>query len=170
VSAAVSADWVLPVDGPPIRDGFVAWDGNRITELGSGRADRHYEGGVILPGIVNAHSHLEYAVYAGFGDGEPFGTWLATHIRRKRALAYEHMLDIARRGVADSLAAGITTTADYSFSGAAAAAAAELGLRAIVIGRCLERIGDNAVDIGERTAYLVTAEFREFTDASHPAG
>jgi phosphate transport system protein len=50
------------------------------------------------------------------------------------------------------------------------AADAELGLRAIVIGRCLERIGDNAVDIGERTAYLVTAEFREFTDASHPAG
>jgi phosphate transport system protein len=43
----------------------------------------------------------------------------------------------------------------------------EVGLRAIVIGRCLERIGDNAVDIGERTAYLVTAEFREFTDASH---
>jgi phosphate transport system protein len=37
-----------------------------------------------------------------------------------------------------------------------------------VIGRCLERIGDNAVDIGERAAYLVTAEFREFTDASRP--
>jgi phosphate transport system protein len=49
------------------------------------------------------------------------------------------------------------------------AADAELGLRAIVIGRCLERIGDNAVDIGERAAYLVTAEFREFTDASRPA-
>jgi phosphate transport system protein len=44
----------------------------------------------------------------------------------------------------------------------------EAGLRAIVIGRCLERVGDNAVDIGERVAYLVTAEFREFTDASHP--
>ena len=42
------------------------------------------------------------------------------------------MLAIARRGAADSLAAGITTTADYSFSGAAATAAAELGLRAIV--------------------------------------
>ena len=42
------------------------------------------------------------------------------------------MVAIARLGVADSLAAGITTTADYSFSGAAAAAAAELGLRAIV--------------------------------------
>ena len=42
------------------------------------------------------------------------------------------MVAIARRGVADSLAAGITTTADYSFSGAAADAANELGLRAIV--------------------------------------
>ena len=42
------------------------------------------------------------------------------------------MLAIARRGAADSLGSGITTTADYSFSGAAAAAAAELGLRAIV--------------------------------------
>jgi phosphate transport system protein len=47
-------------------------------------------------------------------------------------------------------------------------AAVETALRAILIGRALERIGDNAVDIGERTAYLVTAAFREFTDASHP--
>lgn len=44
----------------------------------------------------------------------------------------------------------------------------ETALRAMLIGRALERIGDNAVDIGERTAYLVTAAFREFTDASHP--
>jgi len=42
----------------------------------------------------------------------------------------------------------------------------EDGLRAIVIGRCLERIGDNAVDIGERCAYLITGQLREFTDAS----
>lgn len=132
MSEAVSADWVLPVDGPPVRNGYVAWEDGHIAEVGEGRAARHHEGAVILPGIVNAHSHLEYAVYAGFGDGEPFGTWLATHIRRKRALAHEHMLDIARRGAADSLASGITMTADYSFSGAAATAADELGLRAIV--------------------------------------
>jgi len=44
----------------------------------------------------------------------------------------------------------------------------EWGLRMIIISRCLERIGDHAVDIGEQTAYLVTGEFREFTDASHP--
>jgi phosphate transport system protein len=43
----------------------------------------------------------------------------------------------------------------------------EWGLRMIVVSRCLERIGDHAVDIGEQTAFLVTGEFREFTDASH---
>src|SRR5919202_1856963 len=41
------------------------------------------------------------------------------------------------------------------------------GLRMLIVSRCLERIGDHAVDIGEQTAYLVTGEFREFTDASH---
>ncbi len=45
----------------------------------------------------------------------------------------------------------------------------EWGLRMITVSRCLERIGDHAVDIGEQTAYLVTGEFREFTDASHRA-
>jgi phosphate transport system protein len=44
----------------------------------------------------------------------------------------------------------------------------EWGLRMIIVSRCFERIGDHAVDIGERTAYLVSGEFREFTDASHP--
>jgi phosphate transport system protein len=48
------------------------------------------------------------------------------------------------------------------------AASIEMPLRAMLVARAIERIGDNAVDIGEQTAYLVTAAFREFTDASHP--
>ena len=43
----------------------------------------------------------------------------------------------------------------------------EWSLRMIVASRCLERIGDHAVDIGEQAAFLATGEFREFTDASH---
>jgi phosphate transport system protein len=43
----------------------------------------------------------------------------------------------------------------------------EWGMRMIVVSRCIERIGDNAVDIGEQTAFVVTGEFHEFTDASH---
>jgi phosphate transport system protein len=48
------------------------------------------------------------------------------------------------------------------------AAEREYGLRMLVVSRCVERIGDHAVDIGEQVAYLVTGEFREFSDASHP--
>ena len=43
----------------------------------------------------------------------------------------------------------------------------EWGLRMLMISRCIERIGDHAVDIGEQTVYLVTAASEQFTDASH---
>jgi phosphate transport system protein len=45
----------------------------------------------------------------------------------------------------------------------------EWAMTMLLVSRALERIGDNAVDIGEQTAFVVTGLFREFTDASHPA-
>jgi phosphate transport system protein len=45
----------------------------------------------------------------------------------------------------------------------------EWAMTMLLVARALERIGDNAVDIGEQTAFVVTGLFREFTDASHPA-
>jgi phosphate transport system protein len=42
------------------------------------------------------------------------------------------------------------------------------GLRMNVVARWLERVGDHAVDIAEQVGFLLTGEFREFTDASHP--
>ncbi|HEU4802821.1 MAG TPA: phosphate signaling complex protein PhoU [Solirubrobacterales bacterium] len=44
----------------------------------------------------------------------------------------------------------------------------EWGITMMLVARALERIGDNAVDIGEQTAFVVTGLFREFEDASHP--
>ena len=46
----------------------------------------------------------------------------------------------------------------------------EWAMTMLLVARALERIGDNAVDIGEQTAFVVTGLFREFTDASHPSG
>jgi cytosine/adenosine deaminase-related metal-dependent hydrolase len=146
---ALSADWVLPVDGPPIRDGRVVWEDGRIVEVGPGRSERHLEGGAILPGLVNAHSHLEYAVYAGFGDGLEFERWIALHLERKSRLAIEEMEAVARLGAAECLASGITTVGDLSYSGAAAAACAELGLRAIVY---LEVFGPGTDQLASRFA------------------
>jgi cytosine/adenosine deaminase-related metal-dependent hydrolase len=126
---------VLPVEGEPVRDGAVQIEDGRIAAVGPaaelGEGER-FEHAAIVPGFVNAHSHLEYAVYAGFGDGLAFAPWLALHIERKARIGFEEMEAIARAGAAACLRSGITTTADYSFSGAAATACAELGLRAIV--------------------------------------
>jgi phosphate transport system protein len=44
----------------------------------------------------------------------------------------------------------------------------EWGVRMMVVSRQLERVGDHAVDIAEQVAFLLTGEFREFSDASHP--
>lgn len=85
-----------------------------------------------MPGFVNAHSHIEYAVYAGFGDGLPFVPWIGMHVRRKEALGLDEMIAIARIGAFECLRSGITTIGDCSFAGAAAVGAAEAGLRAVV--------------------------------------
>ncbi len=131
----VSADWVVPVDGEPIRDGAVAIEDGVIAAVGTqdelGR-DEHHPDAVLLPGFVNAHSHLEYASYAGFGDGLSFGPWIALHVERKAKIDLEAMEAIARLGALACLRSGITTIGDCSFAGAAATACADLGLSAVV--------------------------------------
>ncbi|MDQ3380436.1 MAG: amidohydrolase family protein [Actinomycetota bacterium] len=132
----LSADWVVPVEGPPLRDGAVAiGDDGRIVNVGPvaelGEGER-FPDAVLLPGFVNAHTHLEYATYAGFGDGLSFGPWIALHVERKSRIEFEEMEAISRLGVLECLRSGITTVGDCSFSGAAATACAELGLGAIV--------------------------------------
>src|SRR5437764_14588419 len=135
MSQVLSADWVLPVEGPPIECGAVAIEDGRIVGVGSA-ADLgegiHYEDSVIVPGFVNAHSHLEYAVYGGFGDAlTDFAEWIRLHTDRKRRIGWDEYVAIGRLGAAECLRSGIGTVGDCSFSGAAAVAMDELGLRGI---------------------------------------
>src|SRR5213593_1530136 len=132
----VSADWVLPVEGPPIEGGAVAIEDDRIAAVGTaeelGEGIR-FDDSAIVPGFVNAHSHLEYAVYGGFGDGlGDFAEWITLHIQRKARIGLEAYVDVAKLGAAQCLASGVTTVGDCSYSGATALACAELGLRATV--------------------------------------
>jgi 5-methylthioadenosine/S-adenosylhomocysteine deaminase len=80
VKRVLSADWVLPVEGPPIEDGAIVIEDGLIAAVGKaddlGEGTR-YDDAVIVPGFVNAHSHLEYAVCGGFGDGlGDFAEWI----------------------------------------------------------------------------------------------
>jgi len=148
----LSADWVVPVEGPPIRDGAVEIDDRSGTIAAVGQREElgdsvHYEEAVILPGFVNAHTHLEYDMYAGFGDGLRFAEWIGLHVRRKARIALEDMEAIARAGALSCLRSGVTTVGDCSFSGAAATACSDLGLRATIY---LEVFGQTDAPIGER--------------------
>jgi len=81
----------------------------------------------------------------------------ARDVERARSLVeLDELIDRTNRRVSDQ----VLTMAN-------APGTQEWGMRMIVVSRCIERIGDNAVDIGEQTAFLVTGEFHEFTDASH---
>jgi 5-methylthioadenosine/S-adenosylhomocysteine deaminase len=136
----LTADWVVPVEGPPIAAGAVAIDDGLIAAVGPAAELRdldpsggeHFDDAAILPGFVNAHTHLEYSAYAGFGDGLTFAPWIGLHVQRKSLLEDGDMLALARLGAAECLRSGVTTVGDCSFSGDAATACAELGLRAIV--------------------------------------
>ena len=136
MNGVLSADWVLPVDGSPIEAGAVAIEDGLITAVGTSAelgVGTHYDDAVIVPGFVNAHSHLEYAVYGGFGDGlGDFAEWITQHIQRKAHIGWNEFVDIAKLGAASCLASGVTTVGDCSYSGAAAVACAALGLRATV--------------------------------------
>ena len=81
----------------------------------------------------------------------------ARDIERARGLVeLDELIDRTNRRVSDQVLTMASTPGTQ-----------EWGMRMIVVARCIERIGDNAVDIGEQTAFVVTGEFHEFTDASH---
>jgi 5-methylthioadenosine/S-adenosylhomocysteine deaminase len=145
------ADWVVPVEGAPVPRGGVSVENGRVVAVGPAEElegeRRRFEEAVIVPAFVNAHSHLEYAVYAGFGDGLAFPPWIDLHVTRKRRLLDGDAVAIARLGAAECLRSGIGTLADASFTGAAAPACTELGLRALVH---LEVFGDDPAAALER--------------------
>ena len=99
------ADWVVPVEGEPVPGGGVAVEDGRVVAVGPAAElegeRRRFPEAVIVPGFVNAHSHLEYAVYAGFGDGFSFPPWIALHVTRKRRLLDGDAVAIARLGAAE---------------------------------------------------------------------
>ena len=157
----LSADWVLPVEGAPVENGAVAIEDGVIAAIGPaselGEGER-FRDSVIAPGFVNAHTHLEYAVYAGFGDGLSFGPWISLHVERKQRLERPEMEAIARLGAAECLRSGITTVGDLAFTGASAHACAEAGLRAIVYLEVFGRDGADALrQFEEKRAYVASS-------------
>lgn len=121
VTAVHAAPWVLPIAGPPIRDGAVALAGDRVVSAGpadevlAAAPDARVRRwpGVLTPGLVNAHTHLQYTDFADLAtSGLPFFTWIRTLTERRMRWTPALWQESTRRGVHEALRTGTTCVAD----------------------------------------------------------
>lgn len=114
------AKYVVPVEGPAIENGFVEVVDGRVAGLGqwdgASRRDVIDLGdSVLLPGFVNAHTHLELTCYAGQIPSAGLWTWIRKLIElRSQPGQLEREREAVRLGAELSLKAGVTTVGDIS--------------------------------------------------------
>jgi cytosine/adenosine deaminase-related metal-dependent hydrolase len=132
------AAWVVPICRPPVARGVVAVDGDRIAYVGHAHGapagDDEQLGDVILmPGLVNAHCHLELTAMRGFLEDVEFRRWILRLTGARRAvLGRDALLDSARYGLEEGILAGITTYADTCESGVVMQAMREARVRGVM--------------------------------------
>src|SRR5215212_4866787 len=140
-----SARWVLPISAPPIENGAVAVAGERIAGVG-----RHAEiveqfpefqvetfgDAIILPGLVNTHTHLELTAMRGYLENEEtdFFAWLRKLTKARLELMTPDDIRVsATWGACEAVRAGITCVADASDSAMLSMLALrDVGLRGVI--------------------------------------
>ncbi len=132
------ARWVLPITQPPVENGTVVESDGLITYVGPRSAappghDYDLGDAILLPGLVNTHTHLELTAMRGFLENCRFTEWIdKLRQSRNEVMGQEALLDSARFGIVEGLEAGITTYADTCSSGVAMQAMRDAGVRGIM--------------------------------------
>jgi cytosine/adenosine deaminase-related metal-dependent hydrolase len=136
----IRAASVHPVTAPPIEDGAVLVDaGGRIAAIGpnsqvaappEARA-LEFPDAVLVPGLVNCHTHLELTHLAGKNAEREFASWIRAIRALKDATTPAEFSRSAEQGVRDCWAVGVTCVADTGSTGAPLEALARLGARGI---------------------------------------
>jgi cytosine/adenosine deaminase-related metal-dependent hydrolase len=143
----LTARWIIPVDRPPLEHGTVTIDGERIVSIGphgSQPADVDLGDVAVLPGLVNAHTHLDLTGLRGQCPPTPdFTQWLRGVIRFRRERSEAQVLEDVRAGVAECVRFGTTLVGDIAAAGLSWPVLAESPLWAVVfyemLGLRLER-------------------------------
>ncbi|MBM4274547.1 MAG: amidohydrolase [Deltaproteobacteria bacterium] len=145
VSLLLEGAWVLTQNDARqiFSPGAVAIRGAEIAAVGPPAAlkaryqpaqVRSYPLGLIMPGLINAHTHAAMSLFRGLADDLPLEEWLNNYIfPAERGLNGEYVFWGTKLAVAEMLLSGTTTFCDmYLFADAVAQAAAETGIRAVV--------------------------------------
>jgi cytosine/adenosine deaminase-related metal-dependent hydrolase len=131
-----TARWVFPVDRPPLEGGTVTVAGGRIASVeprGARRADVDLGNVALLPGLVNAHTHLDLSGARGHcPPGPDFTAWLLDVIAFRRARTAEQVREDVRAGLEEAIKFGTTLLGDVAAEGATWDALAAAPLRAVV--------------------------------------
>lgn len=133
---------MLPIAGEPLHDGVVAFTDGVVVDVGPrdavcgrlpGVAVRDLgDDAILMPGLVDAHCHLEWSCFGGVVTPRPFAEWLGTFLPLRALMDAGDHLTAARHGAALALAAGTTTLADSGPTGAGVTALLKAGLRGVV--------------------------------------
>ncbi len=133
---SLTARWIFPVSGPPLERGVLTLAGDRIvavTPAGDRTADFDLGNVAILPGLVNAHTHLDLSGLSGLAPPSPdFTGWLRQVIAHRRSRTPEQVQQDVRVGLAESLRTGTTLLGDISADGASWDFLKDAPLRAVV--------------------------------------
>lgn len=146
VAALLNARWIIPVEpeGQVLdHHALIIQDGRILDLLPQVEAAAHYvaetclnfDRHVLMPGLINAHTHASMTLLRGLADDLPLMTWLQEHIwpAEARWVNPEFVQDGTRLAIAEMLRGGVTCFNDmYFFPEAAAAVARESGMRACV--------------------------------------
>ena len=114
------AEWVLPISQDPVRNGWVAIDDGRIARVGAGNVAGAIDLGrvVLLPGLVNAHTHLELSyLHKRIPPAASFGAWVRAVMTSRRAYpdpADPEILEPARVAIGAMRATGTALVGDVS--------------------------------------------------------
>ena len=124
------------MDGrPPIENGEVRIENGVIEYVGDASTSsptRNFGNAILMPGLVNAHTHLEYTVFRGFLEDTPFFPWVRALNELKGHLTESDWYASTQLGAAELIRSGVTTFGDNADNGPAARVASESGMRAIV--------------------------------------
>ncbi|OFX16649.1 MAG: hypothetical protein A2Z18_10250, partial [Armatimonadetes bacterium RBG_16_58_9] len=134
------AKYVLPMDGRVIDDGEVLVQDGEIRGVGEGLINAHPSEELcelpdcaLLPGFVNAHSHIDFTTSRNAHNGLNLWDWLdRVSYNKLRKPVYDQVLDSAVTGASELARSGVTCLGDCSPTGAAAEAMTQVGLRGIV--------------------------------------